>query len=80
MKARYILLFAITTLVGGWAPQTLANEVEVERGSRPFTLGVGVIWKDQVYDDFEDSDKFRPVPLVLWEGKNSSARTRSATS
>lgn len=69
MKVKYLTLLAAAALLGGWGTQALASEVEVERGSRPFTLGVGVIWKDQVYDDFEDSDKFRPVPLILWEGE-----------
>ena len=69
MKARYLTLLAAAALLGGWGSQVMASEVEGERGSRPFTLGVGVIWKDQVYDEFEDSDKFRPVPLILWEGE-----------
>jgi outer membrane protein len=58
---------ALLLLTG--APTASANEVDVERGSRPITVGLGVIWRDQVYDDFEDSDKWQPVPLVLWEGK-----------
>lgn len=68
MKKTIMAVLATAYLVSPEAP-LMANEVDTKRGQRPITLGVGVIWEDKVYEDYEDSDKFMPVPLVLWEGK-----------
>lgn len=35
---------------------------------RPFTLGAGVVYRDKVYEDYSDSDKVQPIPLILYEG------------
>jgi outer membrane protein len=39
-----------------------------DTGARPITLGAGILFRDKVYDDYEDSDKIQPVPLILYEG------------
>ena len=69
MYKNLTILMAVAASLLGYSATSSANEIDVERGSRPITVGLGVIWRDQLYKDFEDSDKFQPVPLILWEGK-----------
>lgn len=45
-----------------------AESVATARAKHPISVGLAVIWRDQPYKDFSDNDKFRPVPLVIWEG------------
>ncbi len=49
-------------------PATAADFDPGATGKRPITVGAGILWRDKVYDDYEDSDKMQPFPLILYEG------------
>lgn len=66
VRATSMMLFGALFVLTGTVS---AEDVAAERGKKPITIGLGVIWRDQPYEDFSDNDKFRPVPLVLWEGE-----------
>ena len=62
--------FVLTALVGMLLalPVMAADFDPGDDGARPITVGAGVLWRDKVYDDYEDSDKIQPFPLILFEG------------
>jgi len=69
MKTLIISFAIVATSWLAMASTASAEDIATERGKQPITVGLGVIWRDQPYEDFSDSDKFKPVPLVLWEGE-----------
>lgn len=46
-------------------------------GKRPFTLGIGAVYKDKPYKGYDNSDKTQAFPLVLYEGENFFVRGTS---
>jgi len=70
------LLFA--ALVAYQVPVALASEATISTGQRPITIGAGAIWRDKPYQDFESSDRWSPVPLILYEGQRFFVRGGNA--
>ncbi len=64
---RFLAMLFAAMVMTTWTAS--AEDVTTTREKTPITVGAGVIWRDQPYEDFSDNDKFRPVPLVLWEGE-----------
>jgi outer membrane protein len=52
----------------------MADEFSVGQGKRPFSLGLGVLYKDKPYRNYSSSEKSQPVPIVLYEGEHFFAR------
>jgi len=52
----------------------LADEFSVGKGKRPLSLGLGVLYKDKPYKNYDSSEKSQPVPIVLYEGEHFFAR------
>lgn len=46
-------------------------------GKRPFTLGIGGIYKDKPYKGYDNGDKTSAFPLVLYEGEHFFVRGTS---
>ncbi len=69
MNSRIFAWLGAALMCFGWNAPTLADEVDVGRGARPVTLGLGVLYKDQPYKGVDDEDKTQLFPLILWEGK-----------
>jgi len=46
-------------------------------GKRPFTLGVGGIYKDKPYKGYDNGDKWQAFPLVIYEGEHFFVRGTS---
>jgi outer membrane protein len=71
----------VTTLLSAYllAPQVSADEMAPPaRAERPLVLGAGVIYREKTYEDYSDSDKIQPVPLVIWENDTFFVRGGSA--
>jgi len=52
----------------------MADEFAVGSGSRPLTVGLGVLYKDKPYKNFDSDEKSNVVPIVLYEGEHFFAR------
>lgn len=52
----------------------MAGEFSVDTGKRPITVGIGAMYKDKPYKDYDSSEKTSAVPLVLYEGDHFFAR------
>lgn len=65
----------LSVAVGLFVSQSvLAEEFSVGSGKRPITLGLGVLYKDKPYKNYDSSEKSNPVPIVLYEGDHFFAR------
>lgn len=63
---RWLLAAGIASL---FAQSVVASDFDTgDEGTRPITVGAGVLWRDKVYAGYEDSDKVSAFPLVLFEG------------
>ena len=52
---RWLLAISIAAL---FAQSVVASDFDAgDAGARPITLGAGILYRDKVYDDYEDSDK-----------------------
>ena len=51
-----------------------ADEFSASTGSRPFTLGLGALYKDKPYRGYDSDEKTSAVPLIMYEGENFFAR------
>jgi outer membrane protein len=51
-----------------------ADEFSASTGSRPFTLGLGILYKDKPYRGYDSSEKSNAVPLIMYEGENFFVR------
>jgi outer membrane protein len=56
---------------------SLADEFSVSTGTRPITAGLGLLYKDKPYRDYDSSEKTNPVPIILFEGDNFFVRGSS---
>ena len=65
---RFTTLLAILATWLLWHQTVAAGEASVATGKRPVTVGAGALYRDKPYKDYEDSDKWSPFPLVLYEG------------
>lgn len=57
-----------------FSQSVMADEFSVETGKRPITLGLGALYRDKVYEDFESKEKTNPIPIVLYEGEHFFVR------
>ena len=65
----------LSAAVGLFVSQSvLADEFSVGSGKRPITLGLGMLYKDKPYKNYDSSEKSQPVPIVLYEGQHFFAR------
>ena len=44
----------------------MADEFSVDTGKRPITIGIGALYKDKPYEDYDNSEKTNAVPIVLY--------------
>jgi len=51
-----------------------ADEFSASTGKRPITVGLGVLHQDKPYDGYDDDEKTKPVPVILYEGENFFVR------
>jgi len=56
---------------------SLADEFAVSTGKRPITVGLGILYKDKPYRDYESDEKTNLVPVVLYEGESFFVRGSS---
>jgi len=56
---------------------TLADEFSVSTGTRPITAGLGILYKDKPYKDYDNDEKTNLVPVILYEGENFFVRGSS---
>ena len=52
----------------------MADEFSLATGKRPLTIGIGALYKDKPYEDYDSSEKLGAAPIVLYEGANFFAR------
>lgn len=69
MRMRFIISAAAALVItAAGAPIASAGEANVTKGGQPLVLGAGARFKTEPYRDWnDDSDKFSPIPLVIWE-------------
>lgn len=75
-----IALCALTALflIGTMPVASADDEIPAATaGKRPFTLGLGGIYKDKPYKGYDDSDKWQAFPLVIYEGDHFFVRGSS---
>ncbi len=73
MKTRVIrrlLLFVLTIFIS----QSVLADFSVDTGERPFTIGIGALYKDKPYEDYDSSEKTNAVPIVLYQGEHFFVR------
>lgn len=56
---------------------TLADEFSVSTGSRPFSAGLGILYKDKPYRGYDSDEKTNLVPVILFEGESFFVRGSS---
>jgi outer membrane protein len=71
MISNLVLSAAVALFV---SQSVLADEFSVGSGKRPITLGLGILYKDKPYKNYDSSEKSQPVPIVLYEGEHFFAR------
>jgi outer membrane protein len=53
---------------------SLADEFSASTGKRPITVGLGALYKDKPYKDYDSDEKTNPVPIILYEGDSFFVR------
>jgi outer membrane protein len=56
---------------------SLADEFSVSTGTRPITAGLGILYKDKPYKDYDNDEKSSLVPVILYEGESFFVRGSS---
>lgn len=74
MKLKLIKSLVLSAAALFLGQTVMADEFSVGQGKRPFSLGLGVLYKDKPYKSYDSSEKTQPVPIVLYEGKHFFAR------
>lgn len=74
MKITSTLTLAGTALALFASQAIQADEFSASTGKRPITVGVGALYKDKPYKDYDNDDKTNPVPVILYEGENFFVR------
>ena len=76
---RSLLISVITIFL---SQSAIADEFSVDTGKRPFnsqtnrpgTIGIGALYKDKPYEDYDSSEKTNAVPIVLYQGERFFVR------
>ena len=74
MKNRLISSLFISAAAILLSQAVMADEFSVGTGKRPITIGIGALYKDKPYEDYDSSEKTSGVPIVLYEGAHFFAR------
>lgn len=74
MNIRVFGNLVVMALAISLCPPVLADEFSVTTGKRPFTIGIGALYKDKPYRGFDDDEKTDPVPVILYEGERFFVR------
>ena len=74
MKMKLIRGLVLSTAALFLSQSVMAEEFSVGQGKRPFSLGLGILYKDKPYRNYSSSEKSQPVPIVLYEGEHFFAR------
>jgi outer membrane protein len=65
----------LATVLAVFASQAaLADEFSVGTGKRPISAGLGILYKDKPYRDYDSDEKSNLVPIILYEGENFFVR------
>jgi len=74
MKNRLISSLFLSTAAIFLSQSVMGGEFSVDTGKRPITVGIGAMYKDKPYRDYDSSEKTSGVPIVLYEGEHFFAR------
>jgi len=74
MKMKLIRTLVMSIAALFLSQSLMAEEFSVGKGKRPFTVGLGLLYKDKPYKSYDSSEKTQPVPIVLYEGEHFFAR------
>lgn len=74
------------SVLGAWllllsvaAPSAFANEIPTTaEPDQPLVLGLGVVYRDKVYQAYDDDEKWQPIPLIIWENDKFFFRATTA--
>jgi len=77
VKTKYISSLVSAALVLCVSNIVLADEFSATTGQRPITVGLGALYKDKPYKDYDDDEKTSAVPVILYEGENFFVRGSS---
>lgn len=77
MKILSMFSLAGAVLAMSVSQATLADEFSVSTGKRPITAGLGILYKDKPYRDYDSDEKTNLVPVILYEGENFFVRGSS---
>ena len=70
-----IAVFILATAGAAFPAQTAtADEVSVQAREPKWTVGVGALFRDKPYEDFDSEERWQPIPLVLYEGERFFVR------
>ena len=65
----------LATVLAVFASQAaVADEFSVGTGKRPISAGLGILYKDKPYRDYDSDEKSNLVPIILYEGENFFVR------
>lgn len=63
-------VLGVLAAVGLVVPYATADEIlPPSDEQRPLVLGLGAIFKDKPYRNFDDEEKWTPIPLIIYEGE-----------
>lgn len=74
MKIQSISSVVGAALILSVSTSILAEEFSASTGSRPFTAGLGVLYQDKPYRDYDSDEKSSLVPVIMYEGENFFVR------
>ena len=74
MKIKSMFSLVGAALVLFVSQASLADEFSASTGKRPFTAGLGILYADKPYRDFDSDEKSSLVPVILYEGESFFVR------
>jgi outer membrane protein len=74
VNTKYITRLISAALALCVSSTVLADEFSASTGKRPITVGLGVLYKDKPYKDYDSSEKTNPVPIIMYEGDHFFVR------
>lgn len=77
MKIKSISSLVGAALMMSISYASMADEFSASTGKRPITAGLGILYKDKPYKDYDNDDKTNLVPVILFEGDNFFVRGSS---
>lgn len=74
MNARVLRSLLLSVIAMSLSQLLVAGDFSVGTGKRPITIGLGALYKDKPYKNYDSSERTSILPLVLYESEHFFAR------